>query len=176
MKTYCAPIYGMGGSMLDPAGGMATLFAKIRALGIEGPSQPFQEEDILRVVAALKSLPNETKIFIIGDSCGANRAPYVAAAIRPAHVAYMACIQASIYCTAGCPPIGDNVDEAHIFYSDWAHTEGLGTYIPVCQHPPNNNGKTLYRQSYVPAVHPDDNDVLRVHIPILNDIKRVMSQ
>jgi hypothetical protein len=174
MTAYCAAIYGMGGSILDPAGGMATLLAKIKAFGVDGPAQPFQEENIQQVADAVKAQASDTQIIIVGDSCGANKAPWVAAAVRPRRIAYMACIQASVYCQAGCPDIPDNVDEAFIVYSDWAHTGGLGTYIPVCETTPNNDGKTRYRQSYVPAFHPDDNDVLRIQQPIIADIKRII--
>lgn len=170
-KPYVACIYGMGGSMLDPAGGMAALLAKIKALGCDGPDQPFDEDNIEAVAEAIKSQPADAPIIIVGDSCGANKAPWVAATVRPRRIAYMACIQASAYCNAGCPPIGDNVDEAFIIFSDWAHTAGLGVFIPP---PAAGNRTTKYRQQYVPAAHPDDNDVQRVQEPILADIKRIM--
>lgn len=172
MKAYCACIYGLGGSMLDPAGGMATLNLKIKALGVDVAPQPWDQSNIELVSNYMKQLTLETQLFIVGDSCGANKAPWVAAALAPRKVAYIACIQASEYCQEGCPPIGTNVGEAFIIYSDWAHTGGLGVYIPIRA---KGNLLTRYRQKYVPAPHPDDNDVLNVQNPILADIKRLLA-
>jgi hypothetical protein len=171
VQAYCECIYGLGGSMLDPAGGMATLMAKIAALGVITPAVPWDETNIQAVADAVNSHPADALVFLVGDSCGANKAPWVAAAVAPRKIAYIACIQASVYCNENCPPIGTNVEQALVIYSDWEHTGGLGTYIPP---PAPGNTVTKYKQVYVPAFHPDDNDVLRVQDPILADIRAIL--
>jgi len=171
MNAYAACIYGLGGSMLDPAGGMATLESKIATLGVQTAAQPWDQNNVEALAAFLKTLPSETLIFIIGDSCGANKAPWVAAELAPRPVAYIACIQASVYCQTNCPDITSNVGQAFIVYSDWAHTDGLGCYIPIRAA---GNTTTKYRQSFVPAAHPDDWDVANVQDPILKDIQAIL--
>ena len=171
VQAYCECIYGMGGSILDPAGGMTTLMAKIKALGVITPNVPWDQANIQAVADAVKSHPPDAPIFLVGDSCGANKAPWVAAAVAPRKIAYIACIQASVYCNENCPPIGTNVEQALVIYSDWAHTGGLGCFIPP---PAPGNKTTKYRQVYVPAAHPDDDDVLRVQNPIIADIKKIL--
>ena len=171
LEAYCECIYGLGGSILDPAGGMATLMARIKKLGVTTPQAPWDEKNIEAVANAVKAHPADAAVILVGDSCGANKAPWVAAAVRPRKIAYMACIQASEYCQEGCPDIPDNVEEAFVIYSDWVHTGGLGTYVPIRAA---GNKVTKYRQSYVPAAHPDDQDVRRVQNPILADIKRIL--
>ena len=171
-QAYCECIYGLGGSMLDPAGGMATLMAKIKALGVVTPDVPWDQANIQAVADAVKLHPAGALQFLVGDSCGANKAPWVAAAVAPRKIAYIACIQASVYCQTGCPDIGDNVDQAFVIYSDYVHTGGLGCYIPILSP---GNKHTKYRQSFVPAAHPDDWDVANVHNPILADITQILS-
>jgi hypothetical protein len=170
-QAYCECIYGAGGSMLDPVGGMATLMAKIAALGVVTPAVPWDEENIEAVAAAVRKHPADALVMLIGDSCGANKAPWVAAAVAPRKIAYIGCIQASAYCNEGCPPIGANVGQALVIFSDWAHTGGLGVFVPPLAA---GNTTTKYRQVYVPATHPDDNDVLRVQNPIIADIKKII--
>lgn len=173
MKAYCACIYGLGGAQLDPPGGMATLQQKIAALGVDvNPGGPWDQANIEAVAGYLKTLPAAVALFIVGDSCGANKAPWAAAAIAPRKVAYIACIQASIYCQQNCPDIPPNVGEALVIYSDYVHTGGLGCYIP---RPADGNTATRYRQSFVPAFHPDDQDAANVQEPILADIKRILA-
>jgi hypothetical protein len=187
MQGYCECIYGLGGSALDPVGGLATLARKIAALGINTPP-PYDEGNIQAVADAIKKTPAPTLLAVGGDSCGANRSPWVAAATYPRKIDYMFCIQASQYCNDGCPPIGDNVAEVCVFYSDLASTLGLGTFKPPLATPPvvgagedlydgkirvGNNGKTRVRYLYVSAAHPDDQDVARVQDPIIADIKRI---
>jgi hypothetical protein len=171
MKAYCECIYGLGGSMLDPAGGMATLMAKIAALGVIVPAQPWDQANIQAVADAIKSHEPDALQFIVGDSCGANKAPWVAAAVSPRQIVYIACIQASVYCQTGCPDIPANVGQALVIYSDYVHTGGLGCYIPILAA---GNKATKYRQSFVPAAHPDDWDVANVQNPILADIRRIL--
>jgi hypothetical protein len=188
-QAYCECIYGLGGAALDPVGGLATLARKIAALGIVTPP-PYDEGNIQLVANAIKNLPAAAPLIVGGDSCGANRSPWVAAAIYPRRIDYMFCIQASDYCNEGCPPIGDNVGEVCVFYSDLASTFGFGTFKPPLAMPPTvgpgedlydgktrvgNNGKTRIRYLYVSAPHPDDQDVQRVQNPILADIRRIIA-
>ncbi|HEX4410465.1 MAG TPA: hypothetical protein VH206_16960 [Xanthobacteraceae bacterium] len=170
-QAYCECIYGLGGSVLDPAGGMATLMAKIKALGVITPNVPWDQANIQAVADAVNKHPADAMVFLIGDSCGANKAPWVAAAVYPRKISYMACIQASVYCQNGCPDIPNNVQQAFVIYSDYVHTGGLGCYIPIRAA---GNTVTRYRQAYVAAPHPDDNDVANVQNPILADIKNLL--
>lgn len=170
-KGFCGTVYGAGGSMLDPIGGMATINQKAAALGLKVAPQPYDYTDGQDVADRIRQFPLAVPIFLIGDSCGANRLSWIANAVAPRKVNLYA-IQASVYCNSGCPPIGTNVDNALIIFSDWAHTGGLGVYIPPLAE---GNKHTNYRQLYVPAIHPDDNDVLRVQNPIFADIKKILA-
>lgn len=171
MKAYCACIYGLGGSMLDPAGGMATLNQKIHALGVDVADKPWDQTDVQGVADFIKKLPPDASVFLVGDSCGANKAPWVAAAVAPRKIAYIACIQASTYCNDGCPAIGPNVGKALVIFSDWAHTGGLGVFIPPLA---TGNKTTKYRQKFIPAAHPDDQDPV-VQNMVLADIKAILA-
>lgn len=188
--AYADLIYGLGGSSLDPAGGLATLQRKIAALGIHVPGVPWNENDIEAVATHVKLHPPGSIVIIGGDSCGANKSPWVAQAVYPKRVDLMFCIQASEYCNDGCPPIPDNVAAAIVFYSNALLTGGLGTFKPPLAVPPvvaanedlydgkirlGNNGKTWVQYLYVPAPHPDDADVANVQTPILDAIKAILN-
>jgi hypothetical protein len=182
--AYADCIYGLGGSALDPAGGMATLEQKIAALGVYTPPVPWDESNIQAVADHVKKHPTGSIVIIGGDSCGANKSPWVAQAVYPKKVDFMFCIQASEYCNEGCPPIPDNVAAALIFYSDAVLTGGLGTFKP----PPKvgddpsiydgnehlvNNGKTWVQYIHVPAPHPDDQDPV-IQARILKVIQTIL--
>lgn len=185
---YFGCVYGLGGSMLDPAGGMATLETKGGVLpGMTTAAQPWDQNNVQGLADHIKALPASTQIFLTGDSCGANKLPWVAAAISPLKVSGMWPIQASVFCNAGCPPIGSNVQEATVVFSDYIHTGGLGVFCAPLEVPPvvaagetiddgkvrvGNNGHTKIRYVYIPAAHPDDQDPV-VQDMVIAGIKRI---
>ena len=185
-KGLYVTVFGAGGSMLDPAGGMRTISQKCAARGLVGQLEPYNYTDTA-MVDWIKSQPADLPLFLIGDSCGANRLPWIADAIAPRKVTGMFPVQASIYCNAGCPTIGANVENALIIYSDWAHTGGLGVFIAQLAEMPTdpnladggwhlgNKGHTRYKQLFVPAPHPDDNDVAGVQDPIFSTIDQLLA-
>lgn len=162
---------GMGGYIFDP-GGANEIVAMAKKAGFHAPP-PFQQSNIEVVRAYIKALPADEQIFYAGDSCGANKAAWVAAAVYPRKIAGMYLIQPSFYCNAGEPSIPDNVEEVIVWYGSWAMTFGLGVYKPPLRLPPvlkqgedlydgqwhtGNNGKTRIRYIYRNWWHPDDND------------------
>jgi len=159
---------GMGGYIFDP-GGANQIVAEWKAAGFRAPP-PFQQSNIQAVVSYIKLLPHDEQVFYAGDSCGANKAAWVAAAVYPRKIAGMYLIQPSYWCNAGEPAIPDNVEEVIVWYASWATTLGLGVYKPQLRVMPNvanvydgnwhvgNNGKTRVRYIYRNWVHPDDND------------------
>jgi hypothetical protein len=192
VKAALAPGYGLGGVDLDPPGGQRLILQKGHAMGLIVPPAPFSQATPQDMAAWLKKQSEDTLLFIEGDSCFANKVAWVAAEVYPRKIAGLYSIQASIYCNTGCPHIGPNVERALIIYSDFIHTGGLGTYIPIPEIMPDhpmpelykpadsgwhlaNKGKTLYRRIYVPAHHPDDEDVERVQNPIFADIRAVLA-
>lgn len=172
---YYACLFGLGGSVLDPAGGMRTISQKCAALGLQGQLEPWQYTDVFAIEAWIKPLPVLAPLFLIGDSCGANRLTWLARAIAPRKVTGLYPIQASTYCRNSSPDddaIGPNVENAIVIFSDWAHTGGLGIFVaPLAA----GNDKTKYTQKFVPAPHPDDQDVANVQNPIFASIKALMA-
>jgi hypothetical protein len=96
-------------------------------------------------------------------------------------------IQASIYCNFDYSPIQANCQKALIIYSNAALTGGLGIFIPQLQVMPTdpnlvdkdgwhlgNKGATRYKQLYVPALHPDDQDVANVQNPIMAVVDQIL--
>ena len=159
---------GMGGYIFDP-GGALQIVAEAKAAGFHAPP-PFQQSNIMAVRNYIKALPAEEEVFYAGDSCGANRAAWVAEAVYPRKIRGMYLIQPSYWCNAGEPPIGDNVEEVIVWYSSWLTTGGLGVYKPPLKEMPRvanvydgnwhvgNGGKTRVRYIYRNWAHPDDND------------------
>lgn len=196
VKGLFVAIYGWLGQAADPAGGQTRMIQRAQALGFECPiaeggkvALPFAYNDSFGIVKAVKvfreknaSLP----IVLEGDSCGANVIAQLVAWLSPIEVVYAAMIQPSTYCNFNYPNIAGTCKRARIFYSDFAHTGGLGTFIPQPQITPRvaqidakgwhlvNNGKTLYRADYVPAFHPDDEDISHVQDPIFSDLKELL--
>ena len=181
MKAVYEYMLGLGGAELDPAGGATVLLRKIRAMGLDVPP-PYSQVYPEQVAQAVRQIPYDTAVFLGGDSCGANKSPWVAAAVHPRPILGMHLIQASLYCNAGCPPIPDNVREVIVFYSDW-RTLGLGMYKAQLAIPPKvgniydgdwhtgNSGKTNIKYLFTPDLHPGDDDVVGVQNVILAHIK-----
>jgi len=175
MTAHYACLYGLGGSILDPAGGMATISQKCTALGLDGQLTPWQYTDAQAVSDWIKTLPKTDPLFLIGDSCGANRLTWIAASVFPRIVTGLYPIQASIYCKNSDnddDEIWANVQNAIVIFSDWAHTGGLGVFVAT---PKAGNKTTNYQQKYVPAPHPDDQDVANVQDPIFASIKALLA-
>jgi acetyl esterase/lipase len=170
---------------------MRTISQRAAAVGLIGQIEPYDYTNAQAIVDWIKTLPQGVQIFLIGDSCGANILAWIAAEVAPRKLAGIFPVQASVYCNSNCPPIGANVENASIVFSDWVHTGGLGVFQPPLLVPPTlaegedlydgkwrvgNNGKTKVRYLYVPAAHPDDNDVSYVQNPIFACIKQIQNE
>ena len=187
-QAVCEYVLGMGGWALDPVDGAALLLRKIAGLGLAVPPA-YDPSNIQGTIDAIKALPPDVPLIGGGDSCGGNRWAIIADAIKPRKVKYLFVIQASLYCNAGCPPIGDNVEEVFCVYASKWKTGGLGAFKPPLAVPPvvpdgvnlydgvrrlGNKGQTLIRYTYVNDLHPGDFDVPGVQAPVLADIRRIL--
>lgn len=188
-KGLFIPVFGLGGSELDP-GGQAEIIQKAKARDLSCPDTAYQYTDtqaiqdaILAFVKAYPGLP----IFSEGDSCGANVQSQILAYCAPIKIDLVGCIQASQYCNFNYPNIGPNCKRIMIFYSSWILTGGLGVFIPQPQSVPANpivrgdwhvvnNGQTLYQARYVPAPHPDDQDVVNVQNPFFAAVDQILAE
>jgi hypothetical protein len=167
---HCIDVLGMGGWRLDPARGQLQIVRRLHDEGVE-VIPPFDPGDI-SVAEHVKTLRGTTLMYV-GDSCGANKFSWLLAYVPDVMWRYAALIQPSLYCNAGCPPIGSNVKEVDIFYTSfftWP-LPGLGCFKPQPVRPPMsgmtypgsyvcNNGLT--RINYIDQrlhVHPGDDDV-----------------
>jgi hypothetical protein len=180
-------ILGAGGEILDPGGqNMIVAKARQRDLTCADPYQYTATQAIAEAVRAFKKDNPSLPVIMEGDSCGANVLAYLIAALAPIQIDYAGFIQASMYCNFNYPPIKPNCGIARIFYSDFAHTGGLGTFVPQPESVPAkpiirngwhvvNGGKTLYRADYIPAAHPDDQDVANVQNPMFADIDGILT-
>jgi len=194
-KGLFIAIYGLGGNMLDPAGGEATINAKAAARGLTVHSQPYAYTDTQAMVdeinAYRKAEPGKP-LFIAGDSCGANVIPYIIAKTPNATYDLAAMIQASMYCNNSpeggqYPLIKKNCSRALVYYSSFALTGGLGCFQPQPETVPSkpqivangwhvvNGGSTLYQAIYRPAPHPDDQDPL-IHGAIFAVVDGVLNE
>ena len=189
-------IYGAGGSWLDPVGGQVAIVAAAIKRGWTARAIPYNYTDVNAIietcVAFARANPSKP-ITIEGDSCGANVIQLLVAALKARGVAvrYVCFVQASFYCNrdstgAQYPNIQDNCARARVIFSDWAHTGGLGVFVPQPESVPEkpiivggwqrvNDGKTLYRQDYVPAAHPDDQDPV-VHQMLFADLDAIANE
>lgn len=182
-------VFGQGGYRLDPANGMRAIAAKGIARGLTCRAEPYDYTDrpvIVSVVRQYAKANPGKPIFFAADSCGANLIAQLIADLAPIKIDYAAPIQASMYCNFDYPKIKANCARIRVFYSDVAHTAGLGTFIPQPELVPAkpvirggwhvvNNGATLWRADYVPAFHPDDDDVANVQSPIFADIDAILA-
>lgn len=189
IKGLFIAIYGQGGYHLDPVGGQRLIVQKALSRGLQARTEPYDYTDRPTIVGAIRSFnrlfPN-LPIFIEGDSCGANVLQQLIADVRPVPIAGAYFIQASIYCNFDYPNIKDNCHRALVFYSD-ARTAGLGQFVPRPEIMPTdpkqadgdwhlaNAGKTWYCTKFVPAMHPDDQDVANVQNPIFTDVDKVLA-
>lgn len=145
------------------------------------------------VAAYLATRPAGELILYASDSCGANKASWVATKMKSLgrSIAYMALIQPSAWCNAGEPLMPDNVKEYLNIYASCLLTLGLGCYkvqpvntlnehgvAQTLRYPGAyqvNNGRTLARYVHVDDIHPGDTDVANVQNPIITDITRVLA-
>lgn len=167
-------IFGAGGSMLDPSGGQATIVteAKKRGLTVLGP---FQYTDTQSIYDAIKDFAKNNPglpIFLEGDSCGANVLQQIIADVAPIKIAYACFIQASEFCNFNYPGIRSNCLKALVIFSDWEHTGGLGIFVPPLDA---GNKTTIYKQKFIPAAHPDDNDPVVQNL-LFADVDAILGQ
>lgn len=149
MPIYAAIVYGLGGSLFDPATGEAYLVQRLKAIGVQCGPSPFQESDTEGVVDWLKDKIG-TKV-IIGDSLGANNAPFFVSQLKEP-VDYIAGFQPSEY--GQHFPIPSSVGRAHCIYDPyWIDTGGLG-YYEWELGPDNHTTKLVVTQHR--GAHPDD--------------------
>jgi hypothetical protein len=145
----CIDILGMGGWHLDPARGQLQIVRRLQQEGVRVIA-PFDPADPSIGVTVQKVwLRNQAATYMyVGDSCGANRFGWMAAYLPKIQWRYAALIQPSLYCNAGCPPIGDNAREVDCFYTGFLTwpLPGLGCYKPHLAVPPPMPGG--YRMSY----------------------------
>jgi hypothetical protein len=190
MTSHVTFIYllGMGGMMFETPGGAITIRRKVNAL--HGTYCPLLLEytDQDKAAALIREAHPDEKIMLAGDSCGGNRIAYVAAAVYPRPIEYMAVINASMWCNLNCPPVPDNVKEVYDVYGGF-QTFGLSQFETPLQVPPpkwdfndgknrigvGNHGKTKITYKYVDAPHPDDWDVIHVHDPIVEKAKELIA-
>ena len=167
-------ILGLGGSWLDPVGGQAAIVVEARKRGLTVLG-PFQYTDTQAIYDAVRSFAKANPglpIFIEGDSCGANVIQQIIADLAPLRIDYVCFIQASVYCNFNYPDIKANCRKALVIFSDWAHTGGLGVFIPKLEA---GNKTTIYRQKYIPAAHPDDGDPV-VHAMLFADVDAILNE
>lgn len=173
-KGLFVAILGAGGSWLDPVGGQAAIVAeaKTRNLTVAGPFEYTDTQAIFDTISAFAKSNPGLPIFIEGDSCGANVIQQLISDLRLVQIDYACFIQASVYCNFNYPDIKANCRKALVIFSDWAHTGGLGVFIPKLEV---GNKTTIYRQKYIPAAHPDDGDPL-VHTLLFADVDAILSE
>jgi hypothetical protein len=172
-KGLFISIFGAGGSWLDPVGGQRAIVAqaKTRDLVVLGPFQYTDTQAIFDAIVGFARANPGLPIFTEGDSCGANVIQQIIADLAPIKVDYACFIQASVYCNFDYPDIKPNCGKALVIFSDWAHTGGLGVFIPKLEA---GNKTTVYRQKYIPAAHPDDGDPL-VHTLLFADVDAILN-
>ena len=194
-KGLFIAIYGLGGNMLDPAGGEATINAKAAARGLTVHSTPYAytatQAIVDEIAAYMKAEPGKP-LFICGDSCGANVIPYIIAKTPSASYELACMIQASMYCNTSpeggqYPPIKQNCRRALVYYSSFALTGGLGCFQPQPETVPAkpqivangwhvvNDGSTLYQAIERDRPHPDDQDPA-IHTAIFAVVDGVLSE
>lgn len=174
-KGLFVSILGLGGSFLDPIGGQAAIVteAKKRDLTVTGPFQYTDTQTVFDTIRNFAKTNPGLPIFIEGDSCGANVLAQIIADLQSVKVSidYACFIQASVYCNFDYPDIKSNCRKALVIFSDWAHTGGLGVFIPKLEA---GNKSTVYKQKYIPATHPDDQDPV-VHNLLFGDVDAILN-
>jgi len=187
-KGLFIPVFGLGGTALDP-GGQAQFIGKAKARRLECPDVAYQYTDTQAIQATILSFARRfphLPIFSEGDSCGANVQAQILANCAPIKLDLVGCVQASQYCNFNYPNIGANCKRIMIFYSSWVLTGGLGVFIPQPASVPTspvvrgdwhivNGGSTLYQARYVPAPHPDDQDVTNVQNPFFSVVDAILT-
>jgi hypothetical protein len=76
-------MYGLGGSVFDPAGGETLLITKIKQQcpNVDTHTSPYQYYDTQLIADGIVASVKTDKIIIGGDSLGANDGPVIAAAL-----------------------------------------------------------------------------------------------
>ena len=173
MSVFAWISYGLGGQVLDPAGGEVLLTQKIKALGVNVGSSPYLYSDVQTICDEILTTPEGSVIIVGGDSLGANNAPYIATAIRAQRgVDYLFGFQPSVWgYHSEIPP--SVVTALCIYNPNWVETFGLGDYPwPLMAGNTRTKGARgrpdIYMTNSDP--HPGDNDPI-MHDVIISDIK-----
>ena len=158
MIRKIAILFGLGGSMFDPATGEVALVARCKAIGLDTGNSPFGYADSQGVYDHLKDADWRG---IVGDSFGACFGPRYAGDLKPAKVDYIAGFQPSVYSSniQTAPdgtkyiPVPDNVVTAHVIRDPyWFDTGGLGYATWIADDPK----KTRLLVTEHRGAHPDD--------------------
>ena len=162
--------YGLGGTTFDPASGEQQLVARLKAIGVNVHSSPYQWSDIQTIVNEILVASKTNKIFVGGDSLGANEAPAIAAAlVGKTWIDYLFGFQRSQYGVQVAVP--RNVFVADSIYNPaWVETVGLGD-DPWTLAPENDTTKLKNIPIY--AAHPDDFGVAQDLV--FNHIKAIIA-
>lgn len=169
MSAFAWISYGLGGQVLDPAGGEVLLTQKIKELGVNVGNSPYLYSDVQTICDQILATPAGSLIIVGGNSLGANNAPYIATAIRfKRGIDYLFGFQPSVWgYRATVPP---SVVEALCIYNpNWIATFGLGDY-PWPLMPGNERTKMRYIQNS--DLHPGDSDAAMQAV-IVADITRI---
>ena len=153
MIRKIAIIYGLGGSIFDPASGEAILVQRCKAIGLDTGASPFGYADSQGVYDFLKDADWRA---IVGDSFGADYGPQYAGTLAPRRIDYLAGFQPSMYATDirdGTIMVPNNVAVAHCIRDPmWIDTAGLGYATWVADDPQVT--RLLITEHRGP--HPDD--------------------
>ena len=158
MTKKIAILYGLGGSMFDPANGEALLMTRCRGLGLDVGDSPYSYDAGQAVYDFLK---DADWCGIIGDSFGADYGPQYAGNLSPKTVNFLGGFQPSMYANdvrIGADGVGEilvprNVAHARVFRDPlWAQTGGLGWATWVAANDKATDLKVLAHY----GAHPDD--------------------
>ncbi len=166
MEASAYIMYGLGGSIFDPAGGEIQLVKRLKEIGVKTADSPYQYSDVQKIVDAINHPASPTadeKVIIGGDSLGACNTPYVAQYCHR-QIDYIFGFQPSLY--GAHVPITANVKEAHCIFGG-VETLGLGMYKWQLA-PGNHHTRLLLTEHHAP--HPDDSGWSQDLI--FNEIKR----
>ncbi len=144
-------MYGLGGSMFDPASGEIQLVKRLKEIGVKTADSPYQYSDVQKIVDAINNDRKDDMVIVGGDSLGACNTPYVAQYCHR-NINYIFGFQPSLY--GAHVPVSANVKEAHCIYNpNFIETVGLGAYKWELA-PGNKRTHLMITEHHAP--HPDD--------------------
>jgi hypothetical protein len=168
--AVCEMFFGLGNAVTDTASGEPALAVRVRSLGVKVPPI-WNYTDQPAAARAIEGIPEDTLLFAIAISCGANGLAYLLQLCRKRVFAGVYAIAPSVYCNSGQPAIGDNAPNFWVFNGPWVSLPfpGLSAYQP--QRAEGSKAPPIVRRKSA-ASHPCDFDVANVQDPIIADIKR----